>query len=54
MDPMKAKEIKELNDLLAFNSGPQIVINPGIISREEFHGMALPSGHLMNPELDPE
>lgn len=44
VDSAKAKDSKVQHDLLAYNSGPQILIEPGIIPRGEF----IPLGDLIN------
>lgn len=44
MDPAKNKEIKVQDDLMAFYSGPQILIEPGIIPRGEF----IPTADIIN------
>ena len=46
MDPAKGKEIIAQDDLLAFNSGPQIIIEPGIVPR----GDQAASGNFINEE----
>ena len=33
LDPSKVKEIKAHDDLLAYNSGPSILIEPGLLPR---------------------
>jgi hypothetical protein len=52
MDP--ASKTKPQDDLLAFNSGPQILIEPGLIARGEDPQVGKPLVTGMNPETDLE